>query len=82
MGYSDDDKFHPIVKPIMKKVRTNGKEKVVRLPWVQQSMTVSPDSKIRIMVNRDIYEQQDGVLPLAERDYCAHDGLRKGGRSS
>jgi len=59
IGYSDEDKFHPIVKPIMKKVRTNGKEGVVRLPWVQQGITVTPDSKTRIMVNKDIYEQSD-----------------------
>ncbi len=60
MGYADEDKFQPIVKPIMKKVRKNGKEEVVRLPWAaQQGFTITPSSKIQIVVNKDIYEQKD-----------------------
>jgi HD-GYP domain-containing protein (c-di-GMP phosphodiesterase class II) len=59
MGYADEDKFQPIVKPIMKKVRKGGKEEVVRLPWVQQSFTITPSSKIQIVVNKDIYELED-----------------------
>jgi HD-GYP domain-containing protein (c-di-GMP phosphodiesterase class II) len=59
MGYADEDKFHPIVKPIMKKVRKNGREEVERLSWVQQSLTITPSSKIQIVVNKDIYELED-----------------------
>jgi HD-GYP domain-containing protein (c-di-GMP phosphodiesterase class II) len=60
MGYAEEDKFHPIVKPIMKKARTNGKEQVVRLPWAQQqNVTVTPESKVQIVLNKDIYEQED-----------------------
>jgi HD-GYP domain-containing protein (c-di-GMP phosphodiesterase class II) len=59
MGYADEDKFQPIVKPIMKKVRNNGREEVVRLPWAQQGFTITPSSKIQIVVNKDIYELED-----------------------
>jgi HD-GYP domain-containing protein (c-di-GMP phosphodiesterase class II) len=59
MGYADEDKFQPIVKPIMKKVRKDGREEVVRLSWAQQGFTITPSSKIQIVVNPDIYEQQD-----------------------
>ena len=59
MGYADEDKFQPIVKPIMKKVRKDGREEVVRLSWAQQGFTITPGSKIQIVVNPDIYEQQD-----------------------
>ncbi len=60
MGYADEDKFQPIVKPIMKKVRKDGREEVVRLPWAaQQGFTITPSSKIQIVVNKDIYELED-----------------------
>jgi HD-GYP domain-containing protein (c-di-GMP phosphodiesterase class II) len=59
MGYADEDKFQPIVKPIMKKVRKNGHESVERLPWMQQSLTITASSKIQIVVNKDIYEVED-----------------------
>lgn len=60
MGYADEDKFQPIVKPIMKKVRNNGREEVVRLPWAaQQGFTITPSSKIQIVLNKDIYQLED-----------------------
>ena len=59
MGYADEDKFQPIVKPIMKKVWRNGREEVDRLSWVQQSITITPGSKLQIVLNKDIYELGD-----------------------
>jgi HD-GYP domain-containing protein (c-di-GMP phosphodiesterase class II) len=60
VGYENDDKFLPIVKPIMKKVVKNGKQEVVRLPWTQQqNITITADSKIQILVNKEIYKLQD-----------------------
>ena len=60
VGYENDDKFQPIVKPIMKKVAKNGKEEVVRLPWTQQqNIAITADSKIQILVNKEIYKLQD-----------------------
>jgi len=60
MGYADEDKFQPSVKPIMKKVRRNGRQEVERLPWAaQQSLTIKPESKIQIVVNKDIYQLED-----------------------
>ena len=65
IGYENDDKFIPIVKPIMKKVIKNGKEEVVRLPWMQQkSLAITPDSKIKIEVNKEIYKLQDDYYQL------------------
>jgi HD-GYP domain-containing protein (c-di-GMP phosphodiesterase class II) len=60
VGYENDDKFQPLVKPIMKKATKNGKEEVVRLPWTQQqNIAITPDSKIKILVNREIYQMND-----------------------
>jgi HD-GYP domain-containing protein (c-di-GMP phosphodiesterase class II) len=60
VGYENDDKFRPLVKPIMKKVVKSGKEEVVRLPWTQQqNIAITPDSKIKILVNKEIYQLQD-----------------------
>jgi len=60
VGYQNDDKLLPLVKPIMKKVVKGGKEEVVRLPWTQQNpIAVTPDSKIKIQVNEDIYQLND-----------------------
>ncbi len=60
MGYNGDDKFEPIVKPIMKKVTRDGHEEVVRLPWMQQqNIAITPDAKTKVLVNKDIYEMRD-----------------------
>jgi HD-GYP domain-containing protein (c-di-GMP phosphodiesterase class II) len=60
LGYREENKFEPIVKPIMKRVAKDGKETVVRLPWLQQhNIVISPGSKTKIMVNKDIYELTD-----------------------
>jgi HD-GYP domain-containing protein (c-di-GMP phosphodiesterase class II) len=60
IGYENDDKFVPVVRPIMKKVANKGKETVVRLPWIQQqNVPITPDSKIQIVVNKDIYKLED-----------------------
>jgi hypothetical protein len=60
IGYENDDKFQPLVKPIMKKVTRNGKEEVVRLPWTQQqNIAITPDSKTKIVVNKEIYKLED-----------------------
>jgi len=60
VGYENDDKFRPLVKPIMKKVVKGGKEEVVRLPWTQQmTIPITPDSKIKIQVNETIYKLND-----------------------
>jgi HD-GYP domain-containing protein (c-di-GMP phosphodiesterase class II) len=65
VGYENDDKFRPLVKPIMKKVMKNGREEVVRLPWIQQqNIAITPDSKIRILVNKEIYQLQDDYTHL------------------
>jgi HD-GYP domain-containing protein (c-di-GMP phosphodiesterase class II) len=59
-GYQNDNKFEPIVKPIMKKVYRDGKEEVVRLPWLQQqNLGITDDAKTRILVNKDIYQLKD-----------------------
>ena len=60
MGYQGDNKLEPIVKPIMKKVPKDGKETVVRLPWMQQqNIVITADSKTKILVNKDIYQLRD-----------------------
>lgn len=60
VGYENDDKFQPLVKPIMKKVTRNSKEEVVRLPWMQQqNIAITPDSKTKIVVNKEIYKVED-----------------------
>jgi HD-GYP domain-containing protein (c-di-GMP phosphodiesterase class II) len=60
VGYENDDKLQPLVKPIMKKVIKDGKEEVVRLPWTQQqTLAITPESKVKIMVNKDIYKLHD-----------------------
>jgi hypothetical protein len=60
IGYQNENKFEPIVRPIMKKVRRDGKEEIVRLPWMQQqNFAITPDSKIKIQVNPDIYKLRD-----------------------
>jgi HD-GYP domain-containing protein (c-di-GMP phosphodiesterase class II) len=60
VGYENDDKFTPIVRPMMKKVLKNGKEEVIRLPWTQQkSIAITADSKVKIEVNKEIYKLQD-----------------------
>ncbi len=65
VGYENDDKFRPLVKPIMKKIMKNGREEVVRLPWIQQqNIAITPDSKIRILVNKEIYQLQDDYTHL------------------
>ena len=60
VGYEGDDKFTPIVRPIMKKVARGAKEEVVRLPWTQQKpIAISPESKVQIQVNEAIYQLSD-----------------------
>jgi HD-GYP domain-containing protein (c-di-GMP phosphodiesterase class II) len=60
MGYQGDNKLEPIVKPIMKKVAKDGKETVIRLPWMQQhNIVIGADSKTKIQVNKDIYQLSD-----------------------
>jgi HD-GYP domain-containing protein (c-di-GMP phosphodiesterase class II) len=67
MGYQNDNKFEPIVKPIMKKAMKDGKEVVFRLPWLQQqSQTITADGKARIQVNKDIYQLRDEYYQLAD----------------
>jgi HD-GYP domain-containing protein (c-di-GMP phosphodiesterase class II) len=60
IGYENDDKFQPVVRPIMKKFMQKGKEEVVRLPWTQQqNVAITPDSKVKILVNKEIYKLED-----------------------
>jgi HD-GYP domain-containing protein (c-di-GMP phosphodiesterase class II) len=60
MGYQEDNKFEPIVRPILKKVKKDGTETVVRLPWTQQqNIAITRDSKVKIQVNKDIYQLRD-----------------------
>jgi HD-GYP domain-containing protein (c-di-GMP phosphodiesterase class II) len=60
IGYNDDDRLQPLVKPLMKKVRSGGKDDVIRLPWTQQaSIPITPDSKTVIVVNSEIYARED-----------------------
>jgi len=60
IGYQNENKLEPIVRPIMKKVKRDGKEEIVRLPWMQQqNFAITPDSKIKIQVNPDIYKLRD-----------------------
>jgi HD-GYP domain-containing protein (c-di-GMP phosphodiesterase class II) len=65
VGYENDDKFQPIVKPIMKKVTKNAREEVIRLPWMQQAnIAITPDSKVKIVVNKEIYQLQDDYFHI------------------
>jgi HD-GYP domain-containing protein (c-di-GMP phosphodiesterase class II) len=65
VGYENDDKFRPLVRPIMKKVVKDGREEVVRLPWTQQkNIAITPDSKIKILVNKEIYQLQDDYYSI------------------
>jgi HD-GYP domain-containing protein (c-di-GMP phosphodiesterase class II) len=60
VGYHHDNKFEPVVKPIMKKVVRDGHEEVVRLPWMQQqNIPIASSSKTKILVNKDIYQLRD-----------------------
>jgi HD-GYP domain-containing protein (c-di-GMP phosphodiesterase class II) len=60
VGYHQDNKFEPVVKPIMKKVIRDGKEEVVRLPWMQQqNIAITSSAKTKILVNKDIYQLRD-----------------------
>jgi HD-GYP domain-containing protein (c-di-GMP phosphodiesterase class II) len=69
VGYDNDDKFRPLVRPIMKKIMKGAREEVVRLPWTQQqNMTVAPESKVKIIVNKEIYQLED--------DYRTSDGIQ------
>jgi HD-GYP domain-containing protein (c-di-GMP phosphodiesterase class II) len=66
MGYNEDNKFEPIVKPIMKRVVRDGKEEVIRLPWMQQKNTpIVTDGKVKIQVNKDIYQLRDEYYEIA-----------------
>ena len=68
MGYADEDKFQPIVKPIMKKVRNNGREEVVRLPWAaQQGFTITPELEDPDRGEQGYLRAGGRVLPLTRR---------------
>jgi HD-GYP domain-containing protein (c-di-GMP phosphodiesterase class II) len=59
-GYRGDNRFEPIVRPIMRKVRKDGKEAVIRLPWTQQqNIALTAEARVKILVNKDIYETTD-----------------------
>jgi len=74
-GYQGDNKFEPVVKPIMKKTVKDGKETVLRLPWMQQqNISITPDSKIKILVNKDIYQLRDEYYQSFE-PHESSDGL-------
>jgi HD-GYP domain-containing protein (c-di-GMP phosphodiesterase class II) len=67
MGYNNGNKFEPVVKPIMKKVLRDGKEEVIRLPWLQQqNIAINADSKTSIKVNKDIYQLRDEYYQIAD----------------
>jgi HD-GYP domain-containing protein (c-di-GMP phosphodiesterase class II) len=60
IGYENDDKFQPVVRPIMKRVAKAGKELVIRLPWTQQqNIPITSESKVQIVVNKEIYQLED-----------------------
>jgi HD-GYP domain-containing protein (c-di-GMP phosphodiesterase class II) len=64
VGYENEDKFKPLVKPIMKKVVRNGREEIVRLPWTQQqNISISSGSKVKILLNKELYQQKDDYRP-------------------
>ena len=64
MGYRAGNKLEPIVKPIMKKVTKDGRESVIRLPWMQQqNLAIDADSRTKILMNKDIYQQSDPYYP-------------------
>lgn len=56
--YVNNDKFYPIVKPYMKEIRKNGKEKIIRL-FDQKNIEIKKDSKVQIVISKDVYQIKD-----------------------
>ncbi len=54
-GYVNDNKMYPVVRPYMRKVFKDGKERIERLPY-RNSINIIPRSKIKIAINKDLYE--------------------------
>ena len=59
VSYLNGNKLYPVVRPYMRKVYKQGKERIVRLPY-RESIEIHPDSKIKIVINKDIYELENG----------------------
>ena len=56
-GHVKGNKMYPEVRPFMRKTYDKkGKEKIIRLPPYRDSVKITPNSKIKIVINKDIYE--------------------------
>lgn len=55
VGYSQDNNFHPIVRPYMRRVRRGGKERVIKLSG-RDPISITPGSKVKILLNKDLYK--------------------------
>ena len=54
-GHVDGDNFHPSVRPFMKRVRRDGTDQVLRLPF-REPIDITPGSKVKIVLNEDLYK--------------------------
>lgn len=54
VGAADQMGFHPIVRPIMKKIRSGGKERIIRLGH-REELTLDDKSKVRIEIDPNLY---------------------------
>jgi len=58
-GYVNGNKMYPVVKPYMRKVYRDGREKIERLTY-GRNVEIKPGSKIKIVFNKDLYTPNDG----------------------
>lgn len=70
VGHERGNAFHPIVRPLMRKIRKGGKEHIIRL-HDRDDIPILPGSKVRIVVNKKLYQtapRNIGVsIPAAAR---------------
>ena len=55
VGHADGNGFHPTVRPYMKRIRKDGEDRVLRLPW-RDPISITPGSEVKIVLNKDLYK--------------------------
>ena len=60
-GYINGNKLYPEVRPFMRKTHDKkGKERIIRLPPYRDTVKITASSKIKIVINKDIYQIAEG----------------------
>lgn len=54
VGHERGNAFHPIVRPLMRKIRKKGREHIIRL-HDRDDIPIVPGSKVRIVINKQLY---------------------------